>query len=162
MTELIPLLADRLSKEMATGLSKMSHSEVESFTTCERRHYYAYGVGGGLRKRKESDALTRGILGHAALATYYSFLKQGLEYQERIEGVTAFLQDLLAEAAEQDFLGNASTMAMIGEVRNILTFYFQHYRERDENLEVLEVEKVYEVPVGDNFFMKIIVDLIVR
>ena len=137
----------------------MSHSEVESFTTCERRHYYAYGLKGGLRKRTESSALVRGTIGHSLLAEYYQALKDGDEYDARLKRVGERLQYWVA----QTDLDSYDRLNMLNELWNhLMKPYFRHFREDDENMEILGVETTYEVPVADDFYMKVIVDLVVR
>jgi hypothetical protein len=60
----------------------ISHSEVDTFLLCEKRHYYAfgdstYGDKKGLEPLNVSDALYRGISGHTALHAYYQKLIDG-------------------------------------------------------------------------------------
>jgi CRISPR/Cas system-associated exonuclease Cas4 (RecB family) len=149
----------KLSKEQKGDRTKMSHSEVESFTTCERRHYYAYGLQGGLRKRTESSALVRGTIGHSLLAEYYESLKDGDEYTVRLKRVG----DKLQYWVSQTDLDAYDRLNMLNELWNyILKPYFKTYLEADEELEVLAVEEIYEIPVADDFYMKVIVDMIVR
>jgi CRISPR/Cas system-associated exonuclease Cas4 (RecB family) len=153
------ILQVRLSKEDKGDRQKMSHSEIESFTTCERRHYYAYGLRGGLRKRVESSALVRGTIGHSLLAEYYEALQEGLEFNDRVKRVGAKLQHWV----QQTDLDSYDRLNMLNELWNyIIKPYFNTYREADEEMEVLSVEATYEVPVADDFYMKVIVDAIVR
>jgi CRISPR/Cas system-associated exonuclease Cas4 (RecB family) len=137
-----------------SALHKTSHSEVEAFLNCERRHYYGYGLE--VVPIKESDALIRGNVGHAALANYYNLLKDGVPYQERVDSTLKLL------VTECDRYTTSSKTDLLSELVFLLSHYFVHYRERDENLEVLAVEKEYLIPVGDNFYIKMYVDLIVR
>jgi hypothetical protein len=51
---------------------------------------------------------------------------------------------------------------VVGNVKELLDRYFVRYQIEDEAMEILEVEKTYEVQVGDDFYMKIIVDLVAR
>ena len=53
-----------------------SHSEVESYLLCRRKHYYGYGMR--LRRVTESASLAMGTLGHAVLETFYAtILEEG-------------------------------------------------------------------------------------
>lgn len=61
--------------------SVISHSEVDQFLTCERKHYYAFGKvaangESGLQSKHISDGLFKGNLGHAALEAYYKYIMQ--------------------------------------------------------------------------------------
>lgn len=53
------------------SLPILSHSEVDTWLLCQRRHYYAFGEK-LVRKSGMSDSLIRGISGHAMLAAYFS------------------------------------------------------------------------------------------
>lgn len=137
-----------------TDLEKTSHSEVELFTKCERAHYYRYGMG--ITGSKVSEALARGIAGHAALADYYTNLKNGMEYADRVSSALDVVVD------EIDTSETFSADVLMSELVTLLMAYFARWRARDEALEVLDVEKEFLVPVGDNFFLKMYIDLIVR
>lgn len=57
----------------------ISHSEVESYLSCQMKHYYAFGDSTfgdqqGLEPKRFSDALFRGITGHEALESFYKSL----------------------------------------------------------------------------------------
>lgn len=54
----------------------ISNSEVSTFQTCQRKHYYSFREA--LKPREgHSKALTRGIVGHEALERYYNSKKNG-------------------------------------------------------------------------------------
>lgn len=65
----------------------ISHSEVETYLLCEKRHYYGfgdstYGDKRGLEPLNVSDSLYRGIAGHQALHAYYQCLIDGGTFDE--------------------------------------------------------------------------------
>lgn len=68
----------------------ISNSEVSTFQTCERQHYYAFREalkpGGG-----HSKALTRGIVGHEAFEAYYASKMHG----ERHDDCVGFALEVL-------------------------------------------------------------------
>ena len=133
-------------------LMKTSHSEVESFLLCERRHYYGYGLE--LQKASVADALVRGNLGHAGLAAYYQGKMDGLTEDSCREAAIA---KVVSEVAEYDAY---DSLKIAAEVINVLNLYFDNYSGDD--YEILGVEKEFNIPVGDNFFIKMYVDLILR
>lgn len=51
-------------------MSRVSHSEVEGYLLCRRKHYYGYGLE--LQPRKVSAALSQGIAGHEVLEAFYA------------------------------------------------------------------------------------------
>lgn len=136
------------------GSTKTSHSEIELYTKCQRAHYYAYGLR--LRSKGMSDALARGLLGHAGLAAYYSALKENadLETATRV-GLDAIFAGI--EGFSIDDLIN-----IIAEVRMLFRQYVEKWGESDTHLEILAVEQEFNIPVGPDYYIKMIVDLIVR
>ena len=68
----------------------ISHSEVESFLSCQMKHYYAFidstfGPLAGLEPKSFSDALFRGIQGHDALMVFYQAIKDGHSVDDAAE-----------------------------------------------------------------------------
>lgn len=53
---------------------KISHSEVQDYALCKRRHFYRYVEG--IDKIDDSSALFRGTVGHFALQGYYEVMAQ--------------------------------------------------------------------------------------
>lgn len=51
-------------------MPSVSHSEVESYLLCRRKHFYGYGLS--LKRADEPQALAMGSAGHAVLEAYYS------------------------------------------------------------------------------------------
>lgn len=55
-------------------MPSVSHSEVDSYLLCRRKHYYGYGLS--LQRVQESNSLATGTAGHRILETFYGYLKQ--------------------------------------------------------------------------------------
>jgi hypothetical protein len=133
-------------------IKKYSHSEVESYLQCERRHFYSYGHE--IQGIYTSEALERGIMIHAALATYYEELKGGAtKAVAEAKGYQTLAQ-----------LGNDSQaydgVKLLAQCADLLIAYFNHYR--DEDIEVLAVETEYLVPITDDYSLQVRIDLICR
>jgi hypothetical protein len=126
-----------------------SHSEVESFLLCERRHYYGYGER--LESTGKSDAQARGILGHAALASLYSALKMGQTWKQGWELGVKTIRNL-APNYEQEIVSSVNALFMM---------YVNHYQGQFDQWTVLEVEKRYDVHISENFVVPMVLDLIV-
>jgi len=134
--------------------NKISHSEAELFDKCKRQHMYSYGYG--IMGKKESDALTRGIVGHALLRDYFLGLKDG-------SSVEVMRKDLLAKilpTLETFELYDPTDLAQ--SLIKLFMDYFKVNAERDESLEILEVEKEYRIPLGDDYEAHMFIDLILR
>ena len=138
-------------KPEGTNVSRnISNSEVSSFTQCERKHYYSF-----LRKLEPKStglALSRGIIGHEALAEYYEALMQGQSVVEAQQAARNVISRYIA-TGEGD-------MSMLADLITLLTRYFGYYDS--EEWEILAVEKAYEVPVNDDFNFGMRLDLLVR
>lgn len=140
------------SNEMGPELRKTSHSEVESFLLCERRHYYSYGLE--IQSLKQSEALLRGIIGHEALANYYRAIKAGESKEDAARTAYRTVTDVADgyDAYDMD--------KVVVNLLMLLKQYFKTYA--DDDFEVIDVEKEYKVPVGDDFYIIMYVDLILR
>lgn len=56
-------------------MPSVSHSEVDSYLLCRRKHYYGYGLS--LQRVRESSSLAMGSAGHKVLETYYASILAG-------------------------------------------------------------------------------------
>lgn len=142
---------------MANILEKYdaSHSQVEAFKTCPRRHFYGYGLG--ITSNTPGIQLVRGIIGHAVLAEYYQGLKDGLGHDESRRRGSRLLAVLITETP--DFYNKDSLQL---ELATTLRDYFRWVEPEAEEIQVLEVEKVFEARINENFSLPFVVDLIVR
>ena len=75
----------------------ISHSEVESFLSCEAKHWYAFmdstfGPLAGLEPKRFSDSLFRGLTGHEALHVFFQNIKDGQSIAEAAEASYAHLR----------------------------------------------------------------------
>lgn len=129
-----------------------SYSEVQSYLTCERRHYYGYGLK--LRGKNVSDALERGTIIHAALAVYYLARRDGMDHTSATILAYQNLNELASTSPAYD------PMSLGIECMKLLSEYFAFYG--DEDMEVLEVETEYLIPITDDFSLQVRVDLIKR
>lgn len=136
----------------------ISHSEVDSFLACERKHWYAFGhpieVSGvlshGLEPKQHAAGLFKGITGHAALAAYYEYLMpislEGIPTEANMTEAKAqafkVLQQIMAE--------NPERMDLTANIMVILDAYFRYYEHEDRfNWKYLSVEDEYRVDLSD-------------
>ena len=79
-------------------MPSVSHSEVDSYLLCRRKHYYGYGLS--LQRVKESSSLATGVAGHKILEAFYrTILEAGITADEQ---KAAF--DEALEAATQTYV----------------------------------------------------------
>lgn len=139
---------------MTTLRRTVSHSEVESYLSCERKHYYGYGLE--IQRRWNSDSLQRGTIGHLFLEHYFSFrMEEGSspEVHEKAKKATfAFAAKYMQD--HPDEIGLAT------EALNCVIFFFQSDCLMD--YDVLGVEKEYVLEVVDPLDMPFKIDAILR
>jgi hypothetical protein len=81
-------------------MPSVSHSEVDSYLLCRRKHYYGYGLS--LQRVRESDSLATGVAGHATLEAFYrTIIDNGITVEEQ---QAAFDKALDAAAKKYDEL----------------------------------------------------------
>lgn len=120
------------------SLPVLSHSEVDTFVLCERRHYYAFGEK-LIRKGGQSDALFRGITGHALFASFFQELKDSFNYNSALSAMEK-------EAAQ--YLNSPNASIAIEAYRLCLEF-LDYYKERIEGWRVECVEGEYRLDFPD-------------
>jgi CRISPR/Cas system-associated exonuclease Cas4 (RecB family) len=78
-------------------MPSVSHSEVDSYLLCRRKHYYGYGLS--LERIATSHSLATGTAGHRVLEKFYSTLLEiGSSAEEQLEG-----WDFALEAAKAEY-----------------------------------------------------------
>lgn len=132
-------------------MAVISQSEVDTYLGCRRRHFYAHGEK--IAPIQYGVALTRGLIGHEALADAFNARKSGASLSE----MKSVAMDKLGELMVPE------NMTVVAELGNLLTYFFDN-ADWIKNWEILEVEKEYRVPVpnteGLTFPFK--VDLLIR
>ena len=93
----------------------VSHSEVEAYLSCERKHFYNYGMK--IQKRVLPSALRRGTICHSALEAHFTVLKAGGSWED---AVNAALDNLIAHMRE-----TPADHALCAAVKYALEWYFQ-------------------------------------
>jgi len=135
-----------------TVIDKASHSEVESYLMCPRKHYYSYVQR--IQPIRTTDPLARGNVGHEVLSCYYSMRKEGLSHDDA--GMAAM--DYLPVAANQYDVYDPDKLW--DELYWLLLNYFEKYR--DDEFRVIETEILHEVNVTGDYIMPIKVDLVLE
>ena len=129
-------------------VTTVSHSEIESYLLCERKHFYGYAMG--IQRIEESAALNRGTLGHKVLETYYKTILEGAA-------------NIIAENRAMNYLKSQFGIAssdLIDEVAKLVKFHFM--AAPFANYKILAVEQEYVLPISDDLAYPFVVDLIVQ
>jgi hypothetical protein len=77
----------------------VSHSECDSITLCELRHYYAFGEK--LEPIEKSYSLDRGITGHHFMHIFMKTLKETGNWDDSIEVLNEALAQAVAKLKQQ-------------------------------------------------------------
>ena len=77
-------------------MPSVSHSEVDSYLLCRRKHYYGYGLS--LERINTSQSLAIGTAGHRVLETFYRHL---LEVADDAQGQLERFDSALTKAEEE-------------------------------------------------------------
>jgi hypothetical protein len=133
---------------------KSSHSEVESFAACERKHYYTYGQK--VQGRTTSDSLARGNVGHQALSQYYQLCALGAPEDEAVDAAFD------AAKIEMKKYNVFDPDKLLGQTITLLGMYFDNYAEEYSRIKVLEVETMYNAQLTSEFVMPMRLDVILE
>lgn len=138
---------------------RSSHSEIESFTKCQRRHFYGYGLN--LASLHSSDALYIGNCGHAGLEFYYKHL------QENPGDFDGALEEAVHAAKLEGRQHTPYDTGLDLPISLLLCKYDANWRKTDESLEILHIERAMDItiikePNSMEYVMPVRIDLIVR
>jgi hypothetical protein len=128
----------------------VSHSEVDQYLSCERKHYYAFGKG--LQSNHQSESLTRGTLGHEVLEVYYKSIQQGISPDDSAMNALDHFQV---------FIGKYD-LGLLADLQNLLLRYFAVAPAWDETYEILHVEDEFRLDISEDIQYPYKPDLIVQ
>jgi PD-(D/E)XK nuclease superfamily len=136
----------------------ISHSEVDSFLSCERKHWYAFGhpievsdvLSHGLEPKSHANGLFKGIRGHEALAAYYKYLMpisiERVPTAQNMEEAQNKAMECLTIAMSE----NPERLELLANLVVILRAYFDYYHDDDRlNWKYLSVEDEYRVDLSE-------------
>lgn len=128
-----------------TNKFRVSTSEVATFLTCKQRWMYAHHPSYNLEPRTLGEALTRGIVGHEALETYY---KTVLEKSES-EAKEATQQFITSSALGAMKIGDHKKSVMIASLGLVLNEYYDNAKYILDEYDILGVENSIITPLPD-------------
>jgi hypothetical protein len=149
-----------------TSMPSVSHSEVDSYLLCRRKHYYGYGLS--LERISTSHSLATGTAGHRVLETFYrTLLSAGDTPSKQLEAWdVAFLAaqqeyDTIVEEGYEDAPNRAELREMLF---NEDWGYFANEFMVRNGWTIMAVEAefslVYDEEIGSSY--PFVVDLIVK
>lgn len=135
-------------------MPSVSHSEVDSYLLCRRKHYYGYTLS--LQRVKESSALAMGTAGHSVLEVFYRMILEGQSFDAALETARNVADEL---AKDVQIPANRANI-----FDTLFDFYFPNEPFVKEGYEILAVEKEFalEYDEENQLSYPFVVDLIVK
>jgi len=130
----------------------ISNSEGETFSTCERMHYYKFALG--LQPRRASHFIRIGVVGHKVLETYY---RAGLETNSNRGEMYLAAMDELTRFA--DIAKDEDDMAIVSLISSRIQLYVNTYKD---TFRVIDVEGKYHKKLTDEITYGMTLDLLVE
>src|SRR5262245_9190010 len=112
----------------------MDMSQYDMFMLCAYRYRNRYKLN--LESTEKSDALDRGTLVHVACEVYYDSLKSGAAYDY---AVVVAIRAIKTAFVNESNLDNDEANRLLDTMEQ----YFDYWRVRDQNLEILGVEEPF-------------------
>lgn len=141
----------------------VSNTEVQNAHTCELAWAFGFHPDWNYQLRNMGPARTRGIIGHAALETFYNGIREELDYDFCAQQSLNQIQDLRKQELKAGDFADPDRMSILNYLHNILEKYFEHYRSDIENWEILDVESFHamEQPGEVDFYLPTRLDLVI-
>lgn len=135
-------------------MPSVSHSEVDSYLLCRRKHYYGYTLS--LQRVKESSALAMGTAGHAVLETFYRSILDGNNFDVSLKAAKVKAEEL---AEEVQIPANRANI-----FDTLFTYYFPNEPYVLQGYKILGVEKEFSLQYDEENELSypFVVDLIVE
>lgn len=116
-------------------MPSVSHSEVDSYLLCRRKHYYGYTKS--LQRVKESSSLAMGVAGHKVMEVFYTAILNKSSFDEALKLATETCNELRKEVAIPSNRENIFD--------TLLNIYFPNEPLVKEGWEILAVEKQFNL-----------------
>jgi len=130
----------------------VSNSEVSTFLSCERKHYYAHGMG--IAPLSYGTSLSRGIIGHEALGAFFQKIKEGTDYDAAVKVAYTVVDTYAAYGGDLD---------MLTGLRKLLAAYFEvKAPEQLTRWRIAEVERFFELPINSKLSYGMRLDLMIQ
>lgn len=139
-----------VQKKVPEGARIISNSEVDTFLTCQKKWFFAFILG--KEPKTKSRSLNIGIIGHEIQAEYYRFIKAGAGKSAAYQAAMKLLTKYFATTDDYEPL-------------SVVQKLFNRYVEQDtlaDNAEILAVEEDFYLPINDEIWYAMRLDLLVR
>jgi hypothetical protein len=133
----------------------LSHSEAESFSMCEQRHYYAFGEK--IAPKKQSVSLHRGNDGHSLMQAFFTEYRETHNWRLALKAVEAkYHQQLLENTADPNY------QLELTKLLPRVVGFLENYEMRIKAWKIVAVEQEFRLPVAEDFTYPFRVDLAIE
>jgi hypothetical protein len=105
---------------------------------------YAHHPSYNLEPRTLGEALTRGVVGHAALEIYYKAIYDGKSHEDSVELVNGYI---IRNGLREMKMGDSKKALMISSLGVVLKDYFEEAKWVLDTYDILGVENVVTAPL---------------
>lgn len=146
-------------------MGTVSHSEVDSYLLCRRKHYYGYGLS--LQRVSESHSLAMGTAGHRILETFYKAIGTGEDVKTQLKSFDYALgvaKDEYKTIVSEGFEEDPKKASLHDTLFDERIGYFAQEPFIKNNYEILAVEADFNLLYDEDSdsHYPFVVDLIVR
>lgn len=146
-------------------MGTVSHSEVDSYLLCRRKHYYGYGMS--IQRMSESHSLAMGTAGHRILETFYKAIGTGESVETQLKSFDFALgkaKDEYKAIVDEGFEEDPKKARLEDILFNEGIGYFAQEPFVKHNYEILAVEADFNLLYDEesDSHYPFVVDLIVR
>lgn len=128
----------------------ISGSEASDYDTCRRRHFYRFEQ----ELTPKENPWEKGSQVHIGLETYYKAIQEhGWGFREEAEA-------LAIHTVHMNMVNDPTRIDMYRHAVDMLRSYFARWK--DDDFEILVVEKKYKYEISSNLTMGFTVDMIIR
>ncbi|MFG2268117.1 PD-(D/E)XK nuclease family protein [Streptomyces sp. NPDC048720] len=118
----------------------ISNTEVQNAYSCELAWGFGFHPDLNYQKRSFGGARERGIIGHAALETWYKGLRDGEAPDSAAQRALSEIQAERTKELKAGEFADFDRVDMLNWLYTVLTKYFEYYEGDAKHWEILEVE----------------------
>lgn len=137
--------------KLPEGAIIISNSEVDAQLTCERKHLFGFIFN--KEPVKFGKSLSLGICGHEVLAVFYKAIKNGHSKEKATHAAMVHLSSL--------FVSGKWDVEILAQVHALVSRYIVQ-ETISRTCDILAVEEDFYIPIDENFWYGMRLDLLVR
>lgn len=130
-----------------------SASSFDNFETCPALYNFANNLRKTVPIAQKSRSLDFGTLAHIGMDNYFSGIREGLAYNDRMHNTLMAIRAKAADPENSNIDINSELPIILSAVEQSCNFW----RHEDEHLEILAVEEPFDYVLFEDEFVRIII-----